>query len=78
MSPKSQALGVFVGDYRRLNSVTKKDSYSLPYIGDFPGKLHGHAVFSTVDLKDAYHQIPVHPDDIEKNCHMHPLRQLSV
>ena len=58
----------FVGDYRRLNGVTKKDSYILPYIGDFPGKLHGQAVFSTMDLKDANHQIPVHPDDIEKTA----------
>ena len=51
--PKKSGSWRFVGDYRRLNSVTKKNGYSLPYIGDFPGKLHGHAVFSSMDLKDA-------------------------
>ena len=54
------------GDYRRLNSVTKRDCYPLPQLSNF--KLYGKRVFSKLDLVKAYHQIPVHPDDIEKTA----------
>ena len=54
------------GDYRRLNSVTKRDCYPLPQLSDF--NLYGKKVFSKLDLVKAYHQIPVHPDDIEKTA----------
>ena len=66
--PKKSASWRLVGDYRLLNRVTKKDSYPLPYLQDFSNELSGKAVFSTVDLKDAYHQIPIHPEDIEKTA----------
>ena len=66
--PKRSGSWRFVGDYKRLNSVTKKDSYSLPYLKDFANKLHNHKVFSTVDLRDAYHQIPIAEEDIEKTA----------
>ena len=51
------------GDYRRLNAVTKRDCYPLPQLSDF--SLFGKKVFSKLDLVKAYHQILVHPDDIE-------------
>lgn len=54
------------GDYRRLNSVTKRDCYPLPQLGNYP--FHGKRIFSKLDLTKAYHQIPVHPDDIEKTA----------
>ena len=70
--PKSDGSTRFCVDYRKLNSVTKRDSYPLPRICDIMDTLGRSKIFSTMDLKSAYHQIPVHPADIEKTaftCH---------
>ena len=64
--PKSDGSPRFCVDYRKLNSVTKRDSYPLPRICDIMDTLGRSKIFSTMDLKSAYHQIPVHPADIEK------------
>ena len=54
------------GDYRALNQITVRDSYPLPQLSSFA--LHDKHVFSKLDLVKAYHQIPMHPDDIEKTA----------
>lgn len=68
MVPKSDDTYRPVGDYRLLNSITKPDRYPIPNINSLSSKLHNKKVFSKIDLSSAYHQIPVHPDDICKTA----------
>ncbi|KFD66017.1 hypothetical protein M514_21840 [Trichuris suis] len=56
------------GDYRALNQFTTPDRYPLPRIADFNLHLRGKAIFSKIDLEQAYHQIPVRPQDIPKTA----------
>ncbi len=56
------------GDYRRLNLVTVPDSYPIPNIMDFSARVVGCRVFSKLDLRKGYHQIPMHPADVEKTA----------
>ena len=46
-------------DYRPLNKVTKKDAYPLPNMDSLMDKLRGAKYLSKIDLKAAYHQIPM-------------------
>ena len=60
------------GDYRRLNTVTKDDRYPIPHIHTFGSVTSGASVFSVVDLVRGYHQIPMHPDHIQKTAIITP------
>ena len=60
------------GDYRRLNKVTIHDAYPMPLINDVLQRLPNATVFSTLDLRKAYHQIPMTPADICKTAVITP------
>ena len=49
-----------------MNSRTKRDEYSLPYLHDFTDQLDGAKCFSSLDLFKSYHQIPLCPENKEK------------
>ena len=51
-----------VVDYRGLNEQTEHDSYSLPLIGSILQKQQKKRIFTVLDLKHGYHQMPLHPD----------------
>ena len=58
----------FCVDYRKLNDVTKKDSYPLPRIDESLETLAGNKWFSTLDLRSGYWQVRLDSDDKEKTA----------
>ena len=56
------------GDYRALNAITEPDRYPIPQLHDFAANLAGCTVFTKLDQVKAYHQVPVHPNDILKTA----------
>ncbi len=56
------------GDFRCLNLVTEPDTYPLPNLLDFSARVAGCKVFSKIDLRKGYYQIPMHPADIRKTA----------
>ncbi|CAB0032450.1 unnamed protein product [Trichogramma brassicae] len=55
------------GDYRQLNARTRPDRHPLPIIEDLLQEINGR-VFSVVDLRRAFYQIPVAEEDIPKTA----------
>ena len=60
------------GDFRRLNLQTRPDLYTCPNIGDLTARLAGSRVFSKLDLRKGYHQVPVRPEDVAKTAIITP------
>ena len=51
-------------DYSRtINRFTLLDAYPLPRIDELVRKISNSSGFTTVDLKSAYHQIPLRKDE---------------
>lgn len=46
-------------DYRKLNAITERNSYPLPYISNPLDKLRNAHYLSTLDIRSAYWQVPV-------------------
>lgn len=58
----------FCLDYRKLNAITRRDSYPLPRIDDSLDALGNAQWFSTLDLASGYWQIGLSEDAKEKSA----------
>ena len=59
-------------DFRLLNLQTTSDNYPLPLLRSFQNQIRGAKFFSVIDLKSAFHHLPIHPDDVGKTCVVSP------
>ena len=53
-------------DYRRLNEVTRKDHFPLPFIDQLLERVSGHPFYCFLDGYLEYFQIEIAPEDQEK------------
>jgi len=65
---KKDGTNRFCVDYRRLNSVTKMDTFPLPRIDDSLDLLANTAYFSTLDLASGYWQVAMSAESREKTA----------
>ena len=62
----------FCIDFRKVNSITKKDAYTLPRVDDTLDTLGGSKIFSTLDLASGYWQVEVAEEDRLKTAFTTP------
>ena len=55
-------------DYRALNEVTIKNKYPLPLMDELFDRTHGANFFTSIDLRNGFHQIAIRPEDREKTA----------
>jgi len=53
-------------DYRKLNAVTCKNHFPLPFIDQMLKRFAGHEYYCFLDEYSGYNQIPIAPKDQEK------------
>ena len=59
-------------DYTDLNEACPKDSFPLSHIDQIVDATAEHGILSFVDAFSGYHQIPMHPLDVEKTAFLTP------
>ena len=55
-------------DYRKLNSVTRKDNFPLPLMSECMDALHGNMWYSKLDMASAYWQIKLDEESKHKTA----------
>ena len=58
----------FAIDYRKLNSVTKREIYPMPRVDDTLDALNGVKYMSTLDLASGYWSVPIREEDKQKTA----------
>lgn len=66
----------FCVDFRKLNSVTKKDAYPIPYVSSILDRLKGAKYLSSIDIKSAFWQVPMAENSKEYTAFTVPGRGL--
>lgn len=59
-------------DYRKLNCITRRDSFPLPRIEESLQALGGAKYFSVLDSTSGYYQVAMHSDDVAKTAFVVP------
>ncbi|KAG9453456.1 hypothetical protein H6P81_006360 [Aristolochia fimbriata] len=57
-------------DYRKLNSATRKDHFSLPFIDQMLERLASNKFYYFLDGYSGYFQIPIAPEDQENHFYL--------
>lgn len=65
MAPKKDGQYRFCVDYRRLNGITEDSAQPIPRISDALRDLGDAIIFSTLDLKSGYWQVPMDQSSIK-------------
>ena len=66
--PKKDGSLHFCVDYRKLNSITKKDVFPLPRVDDIFDTLNGAQYFTSLDLASGYWQVELDDDARAKSA----------
>lgn len=71
LAPKKDAMGNYTGkrpclDPRHINKLLPDDRFPLPLIRDIFHLMKGATLFSTLDLKSAFHRFQIQPKDRHK------------
>ena len=62
-------------DPRPLNALLPDDNFPVPLIADIMNFAGGNAIYSTIDLRQAYHRLPIHERDQRLTAFMHGGKQ---
>lgn len=74
LTPKKNGDLRFCLDSRKLNAITKKDAYSLPYISDILDNLRDAKYLTSLDLSKSFWQILIKKEDRCKTAFYIPSR----
>lgn len=74
LTPKKNGELRFCLDSRKLNAVTTKDAYSIPYISEILDNLRDAKYLSSLDLSKSFWQIPIKEEDRCKTAFYIPSR----
>ena len=66
-----------VVDYRALNDVTVNDGHPLPRIEDILQRQGQYKLWSVLDMKDGYHQVPLKKEHRHLTCMTTPVGSLQ-
>ena len=59
-------------DFRALNRMTVVDGHPLPLLKDFSAKIYGSKVFSVIDIRSAFFNVPILKEHRHKTLTLSP------
>lgn len=75
LPPKKDGTKRMCVDYKPLNKIMIRDSFPLPLIDDCLERMEGNRYFTTLDLKNGFHQINMSEESIQYTAFVVPMGQ---